>query len=254
MSYQIYYDRAYIKVNDKFIPLICSGSNNCWEYSFISGRDVPEKNWNVLNYRCRSKLLFTKNEINEQAERYEEISINSGTCFKTRYQCFKKGEFERWIINGMRNAHTIEEYVECGNTLYIRNDDEADKSKIMLQFTSTEEFLELLSSLKSSKNLDVEFGNNRKVFKPIIPSKAFELKQNGNYYVLKSARYRDSYFCSIRKRTIKYTNNPYGYAVRAFVTKDDAEQYLEKYKDRLGRFEFSVELIGSDDAERLKWA
>ena len=70
MSYQIYYDKAFIKVNDKFVPMVNSGSNNCWEVNYCN-REIPEKNWSVLNYTMRSKVLFTADEIVEIAKRYE---------------------------------------------------------------------------------------------------------------------------------------------------------------------------------------
>ena len=113
MSYQIYYDKAFVKVNDKFVPMINSGSNNCWEVNFCN-REIPEKNWSVLNYTVRSKVLFTADEIVEIAKRYEQLSQDNGMCFKTRNKCFEAGEFERWILNGMKSALTIEEYVGCG--------------------------------------------------------------------------------------------------------------------------------------------
>ncbi|MDO4746675.1 MAG: hypothetical protein Q4B18_08965, partial [Bacillota bacterium] len=68
MSYQIYYDKAFIKVDDKFVPMVNSGSNNCWEVNYCN-REIPEKNWSVLNYTMRSKVLFTADEIVEIAIR-----------------------------------------------------------------------------------------------------------------------------------------------------------------------------------------
>lgn len=96
MSYEIYYDRAFIRVGEKFVPLVNSGSNNCFEVSY-TGREIPEKNWNVLNWKRRSQLLFTKQEIEKIAADYENISQESGTCFKSRYCAFptKDGDYSR---------------------------------------------------------------------------------------------------------------------------------------------------------------
>lgn len=42
MSSEIYYDRAYIRVGDRFIPVVNHGSSNCFDFD-ACGREVPEK-------------------------------------------------------------------------------------------------------------------------------------------------------------------------------------------------------------------
>ncbi|MBR0277900.1 MAG: hypothetical protein IJQ50_05530 [Clostridia bacterium] len=242
MSYQIYYDRAYIRVDDKFVPIVNDGSNNCWEYSIFARRDVPEKSWNIMNYKRRSQVLFTADEIREIAKDYEEVSRSSGTCFKSRNRAFGRGEFERWIINGMKRAYTIEEYVAMGNSPYI-----LDYSKDMDEwkeypFKTTDEFKKLLKELKGSKNLNVAFEDNRSVNKPFITPKTSKIKDADKYYVLKGFLWSTAYFCSIRKRSITYCAIPSGYGVKAFPTENAANRYLEKYGDRLKRFNFKPEL------------
>ena len=120
MSYEIYYDRAFIRVGERFVPLVNQGSNNCWETNW-NGRDITEKNWQVLNWRRRSQLIFTEDEVKQIAKDYEQVSQESGTCFKTRHRPFGKGEFERWILCGLKSAYTIEEYVGFGNRFAIHD-------------------------------------------------------------------------------------------------------------------------------------
>ena len=241
MSYEIYYERAYIKVNDKFIPLVNSGSNNCWERSYFSKRDVPEKNWSILNYKRKNQIMFTADEIREIAKDYEEISGSSGTCFKSRHRPFAKGEFERWIINGMNTALSIEEYIHCGNTLRL-----LDYSRDMSEwkwypFSTDEELFELLDELKDCKLLSVEFSDNRNVYKPKQPPKVSSVKKLDEYYVLKGYIWSDAYFCSIRKRAITYCRKPSDASVKAFATEAEANRYLTKYEDRLSKFNFHPE-------------
>ena len=69
MSYSIYYERAFIRIGDKFIPLVNYGSNNCWENH--NGREVPEKNWNVMNWQRENQFLFTAPELRELARIYD---------------------------------------------------------------------------------------------------------------------------------------------------------------------------------------
>lgn len=237
MSYQIYYDRAFICVYDKFIPIVNTGSNNSWEISF-SGREIPEKEWEVLNHTCRSKFLFTADEIREQAKVYEEISQRQGTCYKSRNRRFNEGEFERWIICGMNSAFTTEEYIRCGNSPYISEYSLDDVSNYKTHyFRTTEELVELLESLKDAKSLDIRFENNREVVKPKRTSKNERIRQSGQCYVLKKEDGEtSSYFCSFRKNNTTFCGNPNYDFVRSFSTERAAFKYLEKYKDRLGRF------------------
>lgn len=57
MSSEIYYDRAYIRVGDRFIPVVNHGSSNCFDFD-ACGREVPEKYWSVLNYTFHGRQLF----------------------------------------------------------------------------------------------------------------------------------------------------------------------------------------------------
>ena len=242
MSYQIYYDRAYIKVGDKFIPLVNDGSNNSWEYNIFSGREVPEKNWNVMNYKRRNRLLFTADEIREIAKDYEECNRSSGTSFKTRNRAFGPGEFERWIINGMNRAYTIEEYHKMGNSMYILDYSSGNLDEwVQYPFKTTEEFMLLLDDLKDAKMLSVSFQDNRSVTKPFYAPKTSSIKDADTYFVLRGYLWSDAYLCSIRKRRITYCHIPNGYGVKAFPTESAANKYLEKYKDRLVKFNFKPE-------------
>jgi len=166
MSYEIYYDRAFIKVGERFVPLVNQGSNNCWELNW-NGRYIAEKNWQVLNWRQRSQLLFTVDEIRQIAKDYEQVSQESGTCFKTRNRPFGQGEFERWILCGLKSAYTIEEYVSFGNRFEI-NDYSAKKIDdwVLYPFSTTAEFLELLDQLKNSRLLNIHIKDNRHVCRP----------------------------------------------------------------------------------------
>lgn len=243
MSYQIYYDKAFIKVNDKFVPMVNSGSNNCWEVNYCN-REIPEKNWSVLNYTMRSKVLFTADEIVEIAKRYEQLSQDNGMCFKTRNKCFEAGEFERWILNGMKSALTVEEYVGCGNELYIL-DYSCGKTEDWKYYdvTTTEEFLEVLDKLKGSKCISVGFENNREVKRPRRESKNEKIHKRGKFYVLKIDSENGSYFCSFRKNNTTFCQKPDYDFVRAFPTEKAALKYLEKYKVRLGKFKLKPVLI-----------
>lgn len=248
MSYEIYYDRGFICVGDKFIPIACQGSNNCWEVSF-NGREIPEKGWQVLNYKNRGKLLFTEDEIREIAADYERISQESGTCFKSRNRPFEKGEFERWILCGLKSAYTIEEYVSFGNRPYIL-DYSGSKDWKEHNFSTTDEFLKLVDELKGIKDLNVKFSYNRGLYKPKAARKKPKKKSFKNmpeYYVL-GALYGKSetkiYFCSLTRYGFRYIQSPGSYCVKTFESERDAAKYLKKYESRLNiHAKFIPELV-----------
>lgn len=243
MSYQIYYDRAFIKVNDKYVPMVNSGSNNCWEVNFCN-REIPEKNWDVLNYTMRSEIMFTAEEIKEIAKRYEKISRDSGMCFKTRNIAFEPGEFERWILCGMKNALTVEEYTACGNVLNIL-DCSAGITKEWKKYEvkTTDEFLHTVEKLKNCKCLSVGFENNRQVIRPEKESKSMRIRKLGNYYALKLDGEFGSYFCNFRKSSITLCGTPDFDKARAFDSEKAALKYLEKNKNRLSRYKLKPVLI-----------
>lgn len=242
MSYEIYYDRAFIRVDDRFVPLVNQGSNNCWEYKFFSKREVPEKNWQVLNWRNRSQLLYTEAEVHEIAKDYDEISRDSGTCFKSRNRQFEPGEFERWILCGLKSAFTIEEYVSFGNSIKI-NDYSADDTKDwkLHPFSTTEEFLALLDSLKEQPLLNIHFENNREVYRPKKHRSSPKMGggRPGEYFVLSTGK---SYFCKLTRYGYRITNQVQGKYVRIFEKEQAAQKYLEKYAERF-KHSFEVEKI-----------
>ncbi|MFR1480866.1 MAG: hypothetical protein ACLSB9_36905 [Hydrogeniiclostridium mannosilyticum] len=49
MSSEIFYDKAFILVGEKYIPVVNHGSSNCFDFD-SRGREIPEKHWSVLNY------------------------------------------------------------------------------------------------------------------------------------------------------------------------------------------------------------
>lgn len=79
MSSEIFYDKAFIRVEEKYIPVVNHGSSNCFEFD-SRGREIPEKTWSVLNHPYMERMLFTADEITEltrmvAVECIDEIAI-----------------------------------------------------------------------------------------------------------------------------------------------------------------------------------
>lgn len=249
MSYEIFYDRAFVLVGeDSFVPMVNQGSNNSWEPG-VNGRDLPEKTWQVLNYKNRGKLVYTKSEIREIAKDFERISQEDGTCYKSRYRQFAPGEFERWINNGMKNAFTIEEYIEYGNTPYILDyTGEVVRNWERHFFDTTEKFLQLLEQIGADRNLNMGFLNQRAVSRPFRPR---EKRQNVDYRTLEFyyvLQYQSGYFYKWTKRGFLYTAYADSASSRKFKTEKDAQRYLDKYKGRFGKIEPSIKRIAGNTA------
>ena len=247
MSYQIYYDRAFIRAGDKFIPLANSGSNNCFQYVFR--REVPEKNWNVLNWKHETQFLFTESEIKDIARVYDEYNQESGMMYKSRNRCFASGEFERWVINGMKHAYTVEEYVSFGNGFFVL-DYSAKETKDWKRhnFKTTDELLNILDELKDIRSKEIKLRDNRDVYRPKTkraPKKVLRASDLSEYYILKG-EYNGSllYFIKLNKKGgFQYLSYFTGGLIKVFKTEKNALAYLKKYQWALKQYNFIPEKI-----------
>jgi len=247
MSYEIYYDRAFIRVGEKYIPLANSGSNNTWEY--VGDRQVPEKYWNVLNWKHEYQFFFTESEIKEIARVYDLYNQESGIIFKSRNQCFAPGEFERWIINGIKNAYTVEEYVSFGNSFYVLDysPQETEDWK-RYPFKTTKELLDILDDLKDIRKKEIKLWDSRDVYRPKAkrkPKKPLKASAFTEYYVLKG-EYKEStvYFIKLnRNGGFKYSLYHTSNQIKVFRNEKDASAYLKKYQYIFKRYNFIPEKI-----------
>jgi hypothetical protein len=148
VSYEIYYQRAFIKVgDDAYIPVVQSGSNNCFSHD-SRGRQIPEKNWNCLNYPNHGKFLFTAEELRAWAEVYDAF----GEHHKSRHVYFEPGEMARWLTNSMKSALSLEAYLQHGNTFYVKDWSVWEDQKYFYP-TTTEELLQLIDDHKGINEL-----------------------------------------------------------------------------------------------------
>lgn len=167
MGYSIYYDRAFIRVGDNYIPLVNCGSSNSAEN--VGGRWVPDKNWEVLNWKRWDRVLFSASEILDIARDYELGHQENGMSFKSRSKPFAPGEFERWIVGGMKRTHSIEEYLTAGNELFVVDFPDGRTEKWRRQpFSTAVELLDIIKQLNDGREIDIAFGNNRELHRPAV--------------------------------------------------------------------------------------
>jgi hypothetical protein len=167
MGYSIYYNRAFIRVGDQYIPLVSSGASNGAER--VGGRWVAEKDWGVLNWKRRDRVLFSESEIREIAKDYERHNQESGMCYKSRNKPFGSGEFENWIVGGMKRARTIEEYRSVGNVINVVDYPNGMTERWRRRaFSTDEELLNLIKQFNAGQEFDIMFGS-REITRPTAP-------------------------------------------------------------------------------------
>lgn len=224
MSYEIIYDRRFISIGEKFIPLFQYGSSNCTEFN-NKGNEVAEKNWSIFNYGSRNKILFTESEITELAKDYKDAEF-----FKTKTTPFKNGEFERWFVNGTKHAQPVEYYLEFGNHMFIvEYGPNRETSRHYIH--STEELMTYIDK-NEAKNL---FGNayvltlqfsERELRLPRKRRGITKRKEYPEFYILTS---REGYFVRKTARGYKYSYFRSSDQIKKFKTEKEAEKYLDKY-------------------------
>jgi len=145
MSHEIIYGKQFIKLSDdKFIPIVLAGSNNCTEMS-PRGRERRARSW--FNFKVNKGIIVTLKDMIDHAELvrknlveyysntkegddyqdksfgyYNGISIG-GSCRNTTF-----GMYKGIFITGVRKALTVETLVSNNINVYVstsRYDNEA---------------------------------------------------------------------------------------------------------------------------------
>lgn len=134
MSYEIIYDKQFIKLsNDRFIPIVLGGSNNCTEFSH-KGRERRARSWNNINIggsnistleemlkysnELRESLIISNNKSTykiDASDYYNDnrfgwfcgLQIGSGGTSRTTFKMY-----QNLFIYGCKNALSVEELKE----------------------------------------------------------------------------------------------------------------------------------------------
>ena len=241
MSSEILYDKAFIRVGEKYIPVVNHGSSNCFDFDW-RGREIPEKHWSVFRYPYRDRLLFSEEEIRQIAEAYESAIVNNyGGTRKSRNRAFEAGEVRRWLLAGKKSAHTVEEYRRYGNTAAVIDYDEPVWRKHFV--STTEELLEKIQEL-AGRSIGVTFMDDRHVTHPPMRRKGTPTDYSAlpEYYVLRSEQ---GYFAKRSRKHIWLTQYRERRAsqVRKFKTEKAARKYLDDNQKSFARLAFEVECV-----------
>lgn len=189
--------------------------------------------------------MFTSEEIQKIAETYEGFnSGNRGGMRKSRNSAFEAGEFQRWFLAGLKNAHTIEEYRQYGNSIIL-----TDRHTQKTTYTATTDaFLAALSRM-GEQNVDIRFDSCRSFYHPPRVSKSSKFDKLKQFYVLKAW---SGYFVKRTRHSVMTirTDDPAIATVRKFRTEKAAQKYMEENAAYFSRVPFTVECVRPKQAQK----
>ena len=149
MSYEIVYDRRFIRTPLGITPLILTVSNNCYE-PMPNGRERRERNWSVLfNFP-----VATEDEL---------MNAVQGCCggefqehFKWHGKFVNDAGFVAFIRNGIANAVTLEEleeYAHCGSmrcalSIWYKDSIGNNSSELKCSVQTTDELVQWITEAK----------------------------------------------------------------------------------------------------------
>lgn len=132
MSYEIIYDKQFIKINDNlFVPMIHAGSNNCTE---MSQRERRARSWYVYNIgktpfltkeemleHCAEERLRIKEHYEKDGTEYNDDMFGywSGLAIGCTTNKVTFGNYKGIFLTGMRKAVTVETLLEWNINTYI---------------------------------------------------------------------------------------------------------------------------------------
>ena len=261
MSYEIIYDKQFVKVNDNtFIPMILAGSNNCTEWS-PSGRERRARSWYNCSYFTGGSIAGTMEQMlevqeeerkrrMEKDEDYSDKYFGSWSGIRINGTLATFGTYTGIVKTGCNKALTIEqlkeEYVDLHIHTYL-----SDKTREVLK----EQGLEPISFFpQTTKELEDFIKNVEPKYKG---------KKEGHLYISYSGMYestpkqiRKKYFPKVSKTEKQEVKSIFGYTVKAIRKEDDSIiGYLYSYRG--GSFRYtpyktsSKQFLMKKDAEKL---
>lgn len=263
MSREIIYDKQFIKVADRFIPMILSGSNNCYEWG--NGRERRARSWFPMN--SDAGLMPTKKQILTDAENlnksnygrygsdneYNENKFLSYLAWEIG-QRYSFSQYKSWLKTAMKKAITLEQLEELGNGITLvaqhRYDDSETVKNGYKPFTlKTLNDKELLKAYEDAKDnygyITFRFdwrseGLGTRARKRYFPrakkNENKELQEVDHYYTISIKEL--GYLYEHTRRGTKYVSTPY----KKYATKKEAERVAKRYNKKY-RHTYEVERV-----------
>jgi hypothetical protein len=208
MSYEIIYDKQFIKLsNNRFIPIVLGGSNNCTELS-PKGRERRARSWDnlsigeskissleqMLSYsnELKERLIVSNNESKyrtDVSDYYNDnrfgwfsgLQIGSGGTSKTSFKMY-----QNLFIYGCKNALSVEELQE--NFIGVRVFS-SPYSKVKIEEKGLETFSNYFETTDKLENFIIE---KEKLFK--------DNNVEANFYITYSMSENSIYWLRKKKK------------------------------------------------------
>lgn len=250
MSYEIVYNKQFLKIDEKIIPLVLQGSNNCYE-PLANGRQRRIRNWHPIYIGSNKQPALTETELISMVEslcdggEYQEHFVQNGKWVDD------KGLI-RFFQNGIKNAKTIEElkedYFFMGMNGYfsvwnemnniIENCVEIKSSDDLMNFLETAQNRLDNRTEKEVIYICLEYYNEN--FEPRVKLERKSKEHLTDYFAIKVGN-RDSYLVKQTSRRIIYTS--LCNFTKQFKTEKEADKYIKKLIEKGFKIDFSVEHI-----------
>lgn len=262
MSYEIIYDKNFIKVEQKnketvYCPMVYTGSNNCYEY--YNGRERRERSWVPFTYIANGKLLATKEEmLTKMEEEKQSLKDLNNEYRDKRFGYFTGlsigggctatfGQYKGIVITGTKKSLTVEQCVENGIRISVRTGYDYKNEQLeekggphSIYVETTEEFLQAIEELKeyvkgTTVNVTVNISASENIMKWIrkrlFPKTKKEktLKTVDNYFTIYLPDI-GGYYAKGTKSGYKYSYKPY----KKYETKKEAQKTVNRLNKKRG--------------------
>ena len=95
MSTGILFKKQFIKVNNNYVPMVLSGSSNCFDCNSKGGKNRIARGWGNMSFHCGGKLFATENEILSSID----------TCLNDEIERGRTSEFSKATAEQVKNAY-----------------------------------------------------------------------------------------------------------------------------------------------------
>ena len=133
MSYDIIYDRQFVQLDENnYIPMLKSGSNNCYKYTY-NGKERRVREWHSFNYLCEGFLYSTENQMLERMYADRQTYLDRGEDYDdSRYGWFAAlalvgkhtsdftfRQYTNIVKLGVKKSLTLDELSEVGVSVVL---------------------------------------------------------------------------------------------------------------------------------------
>lgn len=248
MSYEIVYNRQFLKVDDKIIPLTLYGSNNCYEYNHITGKERRERGWHPMYLGRNTLPALPADKLMEHIR----TMCNGYEHFMKNGKWVDDAGLIRFFEKGIKEAMTIEEMKEeyffsglhghfsiwGGMNNTIENRMEISSTDKLREFLTLAQ--ERLDNRAEKEEIYICIEYYSEEFKSKNPAVRYKTPKErlSDFYAIKV---RGGYIMQVTSRRVRYAS--LCNKTKQFKTEKEANKYIQKLQEKFYGETFEVEHI-----------